>query len=776
MAVVRQGNWIGQMRVDVPHLRALESAVANDFDNLAGKVWAGEQANVIRGFTIPTTSTYGNPASQLVLNVANGILFHFNATESGTTLVVDPARTTEALNSSNSRVDGTFVSSALNYVGLDYTRTADAATDDITKFLDPNTKLETERTVPQARILDYRIVISLTPFSFSPNICPIAQIETDAGGNIVSITDARQMLFRLGNGGDVPNPFGSYSWRDTSRRENDITYSVSSTDDPFSGGDKQIYSMKEWMDAVTSVLWDAKSGEYWYSPTNRDTMKVIYAPGPGALVSGDNFQWVLGTETLTWVNLFVMFENASGGYYNTITDGNYAAFAAGECIYVDVDRTTAATLTMQRALLTNLGAPVIPGSRIVIAYRLGNYIYVRDRSYEVARSFTVATQVTTPGSYGGGSGGVLGMVRLTHASSQPANPVVLSDGAIDAAYGVVGLDSQRKATIAAPTGGTYALQVTGPSGGYAIRGLGGASSGVGVYGQGGTTNGVGVYGLSVGSGAGVFGEATGTGPGVKGIGNTGTSGLGVVGLGGGGGSPGNQTPLNVNSGGLFTGTGSTAYGLEAYGGGTSGVGVKGQGGSSGTLGNTTPAQANSGGLFTGRGGAYGLEAYGGGSNGVGLFSSGNGTGAGGDFDGQGTGTGSSDDAIISRQNIHLSGTNPTSSQGYSNRVTPLNVAKAWGCVESSTTTDASVVDGFNITATSPGGAGIARIRVTFTTALSPPSADSYAVIHCRSDNNSGTTRVTTKTATYFEITFYDFAGAIANNTGLRVDFVVYGRQ
>src|SRR5216683_1331433 len=101
MAVIRQANLLGQMRVDVPHLRAIESGVAADFDVLAGKMLTGRQPEILRGFTIPITNTIGNPASTLTLNVASGLLMHFGASSSGTIFTVSDTQPIEALNASN---------------------------------------------------------------------------------------------------------------------------------------------------------------------------------------------------------------------------------------------------------------------------------------------------------------------------------------------------------------------------------------------------------------------------------------------------------------------------------------------------------------------------------------------------------------------------------------------------------------------------------------------------------------------------------------------------
>lgn len=380
MAITRSGNWLGQQRVDVPDLRSLESAILNDFDLLAGKIIANQQPYIVRAFTINTDNALGTPAQNLVMNVAGGLMLHYGATEAGTLLQVADDRFTEALNSNNNRVSGSFAASSTNYVGIDYSRTADPDTSDITKFLDPNTGSEIARRVPKARVLDYRIVISTSPFSFSTNVCPVAIITTDSSNNIATITDARQLLMRLARGGDSPNAVSGFTW--SSREENPNTYSISSTDDPFVGGDKDILSLKDWMASVMQTIWEAKSGNFWYSATTRDGVKL--GMGQTVLGNGDNFLWTSGTNTLQWQDLTMSFENGSGAYVNTINDGS-AVLLAGQCLYVDIDRTQSANLTAQIANLQSLSTPTIPGSRFIIAWREGPNVYIRDRPFDVER-------------------------------------------------------------------------------------------------------------------------------------------------------------------------------------------------------------------------------------------------------------------------------------------------------------------------------------------------------------------------------------------------------
>lgn len=380
--VLRQTNFLGQMRIDVPLLRAAESSVAADFDLAVGTIFGGKQALVVRGFAL-TNITAGSPANAIQMVAANSILVHAGATESGSMYSVPADRANELLASTNSRVEGTFTSSATNFVGLDLVRSADDTTSDIVQFLGATTLLETAKTVPLARTLDYRIIITTTDFSSQSNIIPIAKVVTDSSNNITSVEDARHMAFRLADGGDFPNTQGFYSWPGT-RFEN-------TSGDVFSGGDKAILSQKDWQDAVMTRLWEIGGGERWYAATADRNVNLIWVPP--AFTNGENFEWS-GTN-LHWKGLRFLFDNSTG-YNNTVTDvtvdtPGLTDLADGECIYVDLNRTSNATVSAAKAVLSQLGPGSIPGARQVIAWRYGANIYTRQWRYPVGTLWTPAT-------------------------------------------------------------------------------------------------------------------------------------------------------------------------------------------------------------------------------------------------------------------------------------------------------------------------------------------------------------------------------------------------
>lgn len=729
MAISRQWNILGQARVDLPHLRAVESAVANDFDVLAGKMLSGKTPIVLKGFTLGSVNSTGISATSLQLNVAGSLIMHFNASEAGTIFSVAENVAAEILSTTNSKVDGSFVANVINYVGIDLIRSADTSTSDLVEFLDLSSNSETPQTVPLARTLQYKIIISTQNFTVSSNVLPIAEVLTSSTNTVVSITDARRLMFRLGSGGDNPSALSAFSWGN--RTENPITY-TGGTLDPFIGEDKSITNLKSWMDAMMTTLWEAKGGAAWYSAANRDNVKVLY--GQPVLVNGDNFYFPIaittannatrvanvvtvtynnhpfatnqiidvksadsnfpsGTKTITgtalntfnysetganvtgsganafvvssllWESVSLAFEN-SAGYINTITNSsaNGIALPDGYALYVDLVRESNATIFANIAPLVSLGYSVVPGRRFILAWRNGNYVFSRDRSYETGRTFIAATT------------SALGVVRLNNTAGNPTSPQVVSI-----------MSNGQAEVLANAASNSYAIKGTGDGTGAGFFGIGGASAGAGIVVSGGTFGGNGVTatgGTSSGTGVfatggaangrGIISVGTGTGSGVEGNGGS-TSGYGVAGSGG--------TPNGIGVGGFGNGSGAggsflsfgTGLGISATGGtggvgaliqgGTGATGIQATGGAGGFGIDGTGGTNASGIRGFGTGTGNGIEGYGGsssgagvvgtgGTNGIGVQGSGLGTGAGvsgvaagtgAGVKGQGTGTGSGGD-------------------------------------------------------------------------------------------------------------------------------------
>ena len=392
MSVRRQGNWLSQQRVDVPHLRALESSIAADFDTLTGVIISGRDSYVISGLEIDVSGVDG-PAESLQLIVAGSKLFHFNGSESGTMYVFGDDDANEILSATNSKVVGAFVPSTTHYVGLDLRREVDAASADIVQFLDADTKQETPKVVPLSRVMTYRIIISLQPFAANPYILPICIVNTASNGNVINITDSRPLLFSLSSGGDSPDLYNYYHWADRTRNG---TYIANiGNPNPFTSGDKEFTSMKDWMNAVMTRIWESAGGEHWAAPNAERDVKIAYGT-PTLVVNNQN--WYFDGTTLSWSGIKILFSNSTAMFNTVVDNAAGVAIADGQCLYVDVNRgQDAAAVVPAVGGLINLGQSTIPGQRYVLAWRIGSNVFYRDYGSNGALAFPVAKTVYTKG-------------------------------------------------------------------------------------------------------------------------------------------------------------------------------------------------------------------------------------------------------------------------------------------------------------------------------------------------------------------------------------------
>lgn len=122
--------------------------------------------------------------------------------------------------------------------------------------------------------------INVSTSSFPEDTVPIAIVEV--GPNfITSIEDARDMMFRLGTGGLSPDPLSTYAFRQdpaaaNARLEPNTLMTNALDPNAFQGGDKNILSLKEWMDVVMTKLKELSGTTYWYEDTSTFSLVNIF--------------------------------------------------------------------------------------------------------------------------------------------------------------------------------------------------------------------------------------------------------------------------------------------------------------------------------------------------------------------------------------------------------------------------------------------------------------------------------------------------------------------
>ena len=386
MAVLSELNLLGQELLTVPHVKMLESGVRGDFDALAYML-IGETSAIVKGFDQVGTAV-GISSSLLAFKSAGAKIIHPLASENGSIFSVSTTRDLEVLDpNTNTRMTGACQPSSTNYIGIDLKRTADASTADVMQFLDPSQDQEFPQKVPTRRTLDYQWIISKTPFSFNLSVAPVAIVVTDQLNNISSFHDARNLFGRLTPGGDNQNDVVPYSWPG----RNIVVESNSMLG---TAGDKSLTSLKTWMQAVMSKLWEISGGQYWYSlaadrNVHLNTGSTLFAS------TGESFEVASGH--LHWQGISFSFDNSPQYSLNvndqTTNQAGLTDLNDGECIYVDLDRTTSSSVQAQKGILSMLGGSLRPGQRWVVAIRNGNKYYVSGQPWPVGSSFSVATTV-----------------------------------------------------------------------------------------------------------------------------------------------------------------------------------------------------------------------------------------------------------------------------------------------------------------------------------------------------------------------------------------------
>jgi hypothetical protein len=172
MAVERKQNFLGGQRVDVPHLRSIESGVAADFANLVNRFISSGQINhIIRGLShnaesvdVEKGSWAITLADSVVLSKTDGICMYKFPSDAE---VVYPLQ------------NGSFAENSDYYVGIKIA----AVTYDpqIVKFIDDVTNLEISKTVPLAIVLDYEVLPTATSTDSDPNTIWVYKVKSVGG-------------------------------------------------------------------------------------------------------------------------------------------------------------------------------------------------------------------------------------------------------------------------------------------------------------------------------------------------------------------------------------------------------------------------------------------------------------------------------------------------------------------------------------------------------------------------------------------------------------------
>ena len=260
MAVLGRLLIGSQQRVDLPDFLSIESYVASDFKHLI-KSFIGSTPLVLKGFeVIDASSAIGG--TSVSIKIADSVLYHSGSSAGSFYYGLPEGDTLSEPLVPELRLDAT------NYVYLTLTSVGKAQ--DSRAFWDVDLNGgqggEFNQDVNTESVLTVQINVSVS--TFPEGSIPLTKIVTNST-SIQEITDCRNMMFRLGTGGINPDPTSTYSFRslptsDYKRNEPPTTIFSSAQLSPFFGGDKNIQTLKEWMDVVMTKLLELSGTTYWY--------------------------------------------------------------------------------------------------------------------------------------------------------------------------------------------------------------------------------------------------------------------------------------------------------------------------------------------------------------------------------------------------------------------------------------------------------------------------------------------------------------------------------
>lgn len=273
MAVLGRVLFSSAERVDLPDLLSIDSYAAGDWKYFVQSLTGTTKPYVLYGFdVINPMSAIGTPNCSI--RVADSIAY-YPGSSAGPFFYGLPSG-----NPNSAPLVPSLRTNTINYIYL--TLTTFNTAQDTRALWDPDRNGgvggEFTQDVNTESVIQAQVNVSTG--SFPANTIPLA-IVTMGPTAITAIQDARDMFFRLGTGGLNPNPSSAYTFKSLpspsyARAEPGTTVANISDPNSFQGGDKNIQTLKEWMDVVMTKLKELGGTTYWYQDTSTFTLTSLF--------------------------------------------------------------------------------------------------------------------------------------------------------------------------------------------------------------------------------------------------------------------------------------------------------------------------------------------------------------------------------------------------------------------------------------------------------------------------------------------------------------------
>ena len=260
-------------RLDLPDLLSIDSYSAGDWKYFMDTLVGEDTPYIIKGFDVAQPGLAIGTQS-ISINIADSAMY-YPGSGAGSFFYGLPAG-----NPSVQPLVPSLILNATNYVYLTFTTFNTA--EDTRAFWDPDANggagNEFTQEVNTESVIQVQVNVSTG--SFPDNTVPVAIVVMNNTA-ITSIEDARPMMFRLGSGGIAPNPSNRFAWPaipsvQYEQLETPITITAPNQPNPFQGGDKNITSLKQWMDAVMSQLANLSGSQYWYEDNSTFSLISLF--------------------------------------------------------------------------------------------------------------------------------------------------------------------------------------------------------------------------------------------------------------------------------------------------------------------------------------------------------------------------------------------------------------------------------------------------------------------------------------------------------------------
>lgn len=299
MAVLGRLLIGSQQRIDLPDFLALQSYVASDFKELI-RSFVGDRGLILKGFEIIDAPQAINTAG-VTIKVSDSVIY-YPGSSAGSFFYGLPDG-----NALSAPLVPELRPGAINYVYLTLTTTG--AAQDTRAFWDVDLNGgqggEFNQDINTESVLVVQVGVSTS--GFPDGTVPVAIIEYSSVSTVEKITDARNMMFRLGTGGVSPDSNATFQFpplpeSQYARNEPPSTIQTSASPSPFFGGDKNIQNLKDWMDAVMTKLLELSGTTYWYETTQALNLVNIFDDALASSVKSKG-QWSHDESTpgkVTW--------------------------------------------------------------------------------------------------------------------------------------------------------------------------------------------------------------------------------------------------------------------------------------------------------------------------------------------------------------------------------------------------------------------------------------------------------------------------------------------